>query len=255
MVYLEVVRTLSIVFLSVISVLCLSGAAVAEPTCAKSLGLKVGAQWAFQPVTSPLQLQFAENPAKKAQYSFPQPERIVLRVLALTKDGKGWKVEETIDGTAIPLVYTCTSRGLLVPPQSLLFSAEPAGGSHIVLSNMKRSGVSFPKSLPQTWTESLTASFVRTPPQKITTPLAKGSLGIRREVTRLGKEVIASALGSLTATKFRILVTGSATVSEPASPKTDISEDYNFLWIEKGKGLVQFYSQTLGHMYQVAERK
>lgn len=225
----------------------------AAPACGiKYLPMVPGTEWVYDYVPPPPP---KEGEPEQLPLVFP-PKSITIKVVSVTppKKGKRGPTEIVLEETTEKLVHKttlqCTGTELAVSPQSFFFAGEPGGGVQVELSNIHRTGKSYPGARgfirAQTFELTLTADVKRSSAEKIT--LDPVSLSVTRTLTHEGQQKVSGPAGEFKATRIRLEVSGKVKLNnkETLFPRNVPGA----LWFADGVGLVQSYN-TLGQQYRL----
>jgi hypothetical protein len=216
----------------------------AQSACGLSyLPLVEGHSWTYEPVNQP--------PAGAP------PANLIVNVTRVTPGPAGSAeiaLEEVYRGQTVPMKATCTTAGLVLPPESFFFMAEPGGAPYLSLSNVEREGVSFPirglKAGAQ-WLEEVRGDVIRPAAEGSNAAHGQGRFELERLATvQSTKEVAETGIGSHDVTRLEIEVLGRGIVGEKSTELTVRNPAQ--LWFAPRIGVVRA-RDVAGREWQIIE--
>lgn len=225
------------------------------------LPLVEGAQWTYEPFSSPLPISEEDQAqlTKWAFYSPAPPAKIVIKVESIATEGDATVVtlDENADGASRKTTISCTKNGLSIDPQSFFFAVEPGGALLMELSDVKQTG-----ELPGSkgWkktdkiTVTVTAKLARTSTEGTGAELTGGMVELERNSYTGGLESVATPTGrhdKSQRVEFELL--GRVAVEPKMDKPIDLPLRWRgYMWFKNGVGLVQARNR-IGQWFQLTE--
>ncbi len=244
-----------------------STSANAQAKCKNSLiPFEVGASWTFEKENSAVMEKIRELPAAQLLESriAKQASKVTLTVEKIEEKAGVPTVflKETAEDVSKTVEIGCTSSGLIVPIQSILYSAEPAAGHTYAFENAKSKGSSYAlrkgNIKSKQWSSTFSADVVRG-------SLPRAKLSLERTVT-VGRAENLTVMGKdLKPKKFVITIKGTATIeglekmpvqtTDKTAIKPSPTHDANSaIWFAPDYGPIKFLN-SLGHEYLLTDFK
>jgi hypothetical protein len=173
----------------------------------------------------------------------PPPSNLTLKVAKIeTAEGvTSVTLEETYREVTYTHVATCSKDGIVLPPGSFLFAAEPGGATAVRLANIAQQGASYPSgksvAVGKQWFVEFKADVERTPAEGSNATHPAARVEIERLATVYPTETLDVPLGRFRATRIGFEIRGRGVVGE-TNQEIPVGQE-GAMWIAPRIGIVR----------------
>jgi hypothetical protein len=233
-----------------------------QPACGiTGIPFAVGNEWTYEAVASGVTIPDA------ALARIPkQPAKVVIKVTGietvngvtsiLLEEKLTTKIDEkvSVDRT-LQTKLSCGPDHLDIDPDSYLFAGEPGGSIGIDLTDLKRTGTTYPIKagffVGPTWTEALVGKYHAKPADGTAAPAVDGDFDFQRQFAVGQAETVTTAFGTFTGPRITVELVGQIKLSTQPDKPYDLQANLrNAIWFAKGVGVIQTQNYY-GQQYQL----